>query len=395
MAGKPNILALGSAIFTLALTSALCAQEKPEVVIGSVVASTGPAAGLGIPERNALLLFEDEVSKRADLPFKVRFVTYDDGSDPTRSVSNVRKLIEEDKAHVVICCTTTPSSMAILDTVKEAKTPNMALGSAATIIEPVAERYWTFKTVPTERLMFKRIFGHFKSRGVTKVAFAGLEDSYGESGWLEFERMAKDIGIKIVASERFSRTETNMTPQALRLKQAEPDAVYFHAIPPSANLAHQALARVGYRGVIYHGAGVANRTFLSINPASLEGAYAGVGAVMVYDQLPASNVLKPILDSLVQKYQAKFGDSKADMFTVSGWDSALISIEAMRKASAAGVSPKDIQAFRAKVRDEFEGIKEFAAATGIYTYSSSDHLGLDTRGLFVAVVRNGRFEIAP
>lgn len=116
---------------------------------------------------------------------------------------------------------------------------------------------------------------------------------------------------------------------------------------------------------------------------------------MVYDQLPADNVLKPILDSLVRKYQAKFGDNKADMFTVSGWDSAVISIEAMKRATAAGVPPNDIQAFRAKVRDEFEGIKEFAAATGIYTYSASDHLGLDTRGLFVTVVRNGRFEIAP
>lgn len=42
--------------------------------------------------------------------------------------------------------------------------------------------------------MFKRILDHFKSRGVAQVAFAGLEDSYGESGWLEFEQMAKDKG---------------------------------------------------------------------------------------------------------------------------------------------------------------------------------------------------------
>jgi branched-chain amino acid transport system substrate-binding protein len=363
-------------------------------VIGSVVASTGPASGLGIPERNAINLFEEDLAKRTDLPFRVRFVTYDDSSDPTRSVINVRKLIEDDKAHIVICCTTTPSSMAILDVVKNGKTANMALGSAATIVEPVNERFWTFKTVPTESLMFKRIFDHMKAHGIKKVAFAGLDDSYGDSGKVEFERAAKEYGIQVVASERFSRTDTNFTPQALRLSQADPDAVYLHAIPPSANLVHQALSRVGFRKAIYHGAGVANWTFLGINPSSIEGGLAGVGAVMVYDRIPAENVLKPVLDNLVEKYELKFGGAKPDMFTVSGWDSVLVSIEAMKRAMAAGISPKDIDAFRAKTRDAIETIKEYPAATGVYNYSATDHLGLDTRGMFVAVVHNGRFEIA-
>jgi branched-chain amino acid transport system substrate-binding protein len=385
---------VAAVLILTSITASASAGDKPEVVIGSVVASTGPASGLGIPERNAINLFEEDLAKRTDLPFRVRFVTYDDSSDPTRSVINVRKLIEDDKAHIVICCTTTPSSMAILDVVKNGKTANMALGSAATIVEPVNERFWTFKTVPTESLMFKRIFDHMKAHGIKKVAFAGLDDSYGDSGKVEFERAAKEYGIQVVASERFSRTDTNFTPQALRLSQADPDAVYLHAIPPSANLVHQALSRVGFRKAIYHGAGVANWTFLGINPSSIEGGLAGVGAVMVYDRIPAESVLKPVLDNLVEKYELKFGGAKPDMFTVSGWDSVLVSIEAMKRAMAAGISPKDIDAFRAKTRDAIETIKEYPSATGVYNYSATDHLGLDTRGMFVAVVHNGRFEIA-
>jgi branched-chain amino acid transport system substrate-binding protein len=242
--------------------------------------------------------------------------------------------------------------------------------------------------------MFKRIFDHMKAHGIEKGAFAGLDDSYGDSGKVEFERAAKEYGIQVVASERFSRTDTNFTPQALRLSQADPDAVYLHAIPPSANLVHQALSRVGFRKAIYHGAGVANWTFLGINPSSIEGGLAGVGAVMVYDRIPAENVLKPVLDNLVEKYELKFGGAKPDMFTVSGWDSVLVSIEAMKRAMVAGISPKDIDAFRAKTRDAIETIKEYPAATGVYNYSATDHLGLDTRGMFVAIVHNGRFEIA-
>lgn len=396
MSGIKFGLRAGIAIVVAALllgAEASSAQDKPELVIGSVVSTTGPAAGLGVPERNAILLFEETIAKQTDLPFKVRFIVYDDGSDPTRSVTNVRKLIDEDRVHLVICCTTTPSSMAILETVKNAKIPNMAMASAATVIEPVNERHWIFKTVPTERIMFRRIFDHMKSAGIKKIAFSGLEDSYGESGWVEFQRIAKEYGIEIAASERFARTETNMTPQALRLRQANADAVYVHAIPPSANLMHQALTRVGFKGAIYHGAGVANKAFLGINPASIEGAYAGVGAIMIYDQLPDGHVMKPVLDKFVQLYETKYGKNTTDMFSVSGWDSALVTIEAAKRAAAAGVSPANLEAFRARTRDEIEKITKLVGTTGVFTFTPTDHLGLDLTGLFVAVVKDGRFRL--
>src|SRR5580698_2604131 len=100
---------------------AAIAQEKPELRIAAIIAVTGPASALGAPERNAVELFDKIWSARTDLPFKIKVISYDDGSDPTKSVSLTRKAIEEDKAHIVVCCTTTPGSMAIIDTVSSAK----------------------------------------------------------------------------------------------------------------------------------------------------------------------------------------------------------------------------------------------------------------------------------
>ena len=97
------------------------AADKPEFRIGSVVAMTGPASALGLPEKNALELLQEQIAKDTSLPFTVKFITYDDASDPTKAVNNVRKLITEDQVHVVICCSTTPTSMAILETVTQAK----------------------------------------------------------------------------------------------------------------------------------------------------------------------------------------------------------------------------------------------------------------------------------
>ncbi|MEA3135173.1 MAG: branched-chain amino acid transport system substrate-binding protein, partial [Gammaproteobacteria bacterium] len=190
-------------------------------------------------------------------------------------------------------CTTTPSSMAIVDTVSAAKVTMISMASSAMIIEPASARPFTFKTPTSDRLMLQRTLDYMKRQGIKKIGFFGLEDAYGEGGLKELQIVTKDVGMELAATERFARQDTNFTPQALRLKQAGLDAVYVHAIPPSADLAHEALKRVGYTGPIYHGAGSSINAFVDIGKANVEGAIVGVGALNVYDQIKKDNPLGP------------------------------------------------------------------------------------------------------
>ena len=167
------------------------AAEKPELRIGSVVAMTGPASALGVPEKNALDLLHDQIATDTSLPFTVKFITYDDASDPSKAVNSVRKLITEDNVHVVICCSTTPTSMAIIETVTQAKVPNISLALGQNVIEPVKDRYWVFKTPSTDQLQVQVLVDDMVKRGIKKVAFLGLEDSFGEGGWVALQTVAK------------------------------------------------------------------------------------------------------------------------------------------------------------------------------------------------------------
>ena len=187
----------------LATSTAALAADKPELRIGSVVAMTGPASALGLPEKNAIELLQEQLASDTSLPFTIKFITYDDGSDPTKAVNNVRKLITEDRAHVVICCTTTPTSMAILETVTQAKVPNISLALGQSVIEPVKDRMWIFKTPSTDQLQVTGLVADMVKRGIKKVAFLGLEDSFGEGGWIALQSVAKAKGVEIIASERF------------------------------------------------------------------------------------------------------------------------------------------------------------------------------------------------
>lgn len=388
-----KILSVAAAVAALMISVSAHAADKPELRIGSVVAMTGPASALGLPEKNALELLQEQLAKDTSLPFTVKFITYDDGSDPTKAVNNVRKLITEDRAHVVICCTTTPTSMAILETVTQAKVPNISLALGQSVIEPVQERHWIFKTPSTDQLQVTGLVNDMVKRGIKKVAFLGLEDSFGEGGWIAMQSVAKAKGVEIVASERFSRTDTNFTPQALKVRQSNPGAVYIHAIPPSAALVHQALKRVGYTGPIYHSGGSANNAFIAIGKQDVEGALLGTTPVLVYKDLPDSNPLKPVIAKFAALYEKRFNVPKVDIFPGQSWDAGNITLKAAEEVVKAGVKLDDLDASRAALRDKIEGVKNFVGVGGIFNYSPTDHLGLDHRSTFISVVKNGEFRL--
>jgi branched-chain amino acid transport system substrate-binding protein len=370
------------------------AQTKPEYRIGIVTATTGAASVIAAPAVAAINLLEEKTAADKSLPFTVKFIKYDDASDPTKSVNTVRKLIQDDQVHIVICCTTTPSSLAIAKVVEEAAVTAIAMAASASVVEPVAEKQYMFKTPLTDRLMINYTLDRMQKKGIKTIAFMGLEDAYGEGGWVELKALAEKKGIQIVAAERFARGDTNFAPQALRVLRAKPDAVYFHAIPPSAALAHEALKRVGYAGPIYHGAGAPTNAFLSIGKQAVEGAIVGAIPITVYKDLPASNPIVPVITQFVSEYDARYGEGKAELFATQAWDAVNIALNALKRYAAAG-KPGELAQARKDIRAQVENTKNFIGTHGIFNYSPTDHVGLDTRTTFLVQVRNGRFELLP
>jgi branched-chain amino acid transport system substrate-binding protein len=277
--------------------------------------------------------------------------------------------------------------------VTQAKVPNISLALGQSVIEPVKDRFWIFKTPSTDQLQVAGLVNDMVKRGIKKVGFLGLEDSFGEGGWIALQGVAKAKGVEIVASERFSRTDTNFTPQALKVRQSDPGAVYIHAIPPSSALVHQALKRVGYAGPIYHSGGSANNAFISIGKSDVEGALLGTTPVLVYADLPDSNPLKPVISKFAAQYEKRFNVPSVDIFPGQSWDAVNIAVQAATEAAKAGTKFDDIDASRAALRDKIEGIKNFVGVGGIFNYSPTDHLGLDDRSTFISVVKGGAFRL--
>lgn len=138
-----NTLVQVSAVAVLLGSGAAWAQIK----VGVVVSATGPAASLGIPEKNTFGLMPKEIGGKT-----VEYIVLDDASDTTTAVKNTRKLISEDKVDVIIGSTVTPNSLAMLDVAAESETPMISMAASAAIVGPMdAKRHWVFKTLKMTR----------------------------------------------------------------------------------------------------------------------------------------------------------------------------------------------------------------------------------------------------
>ena len=372
-----------SAVMAIGVASATAQDIK----VGVTLSATGPAASLGIPERNTFQLAPEKIGGR-----KVQWIILDDASDTTAAVKNTRKLIGEDKVDVVIGSTVTPNSLAMVDVVAEAETPMISMAASARIVEPVdAKRRWVFKTPQNDQQMAAVIVSHMLSSGIKNVAYIGFADAYGEGWWNAFSTIAEARGLKIVGNERFQRTDTSVTGQTLKLMAAKPDAILIGGSGTPAALPQKALKERGFTGQIYQTHGVANRDFLRVCGKDCEGTWVPVGPMVVAQQLPDSHPVKKSALEYVRAYDAKFGKDSAVAFGGYAWDAIVL----LRNAIPVALKKAEpgTKEFRAALRDALEGVKDVPGAHGIFNMSPTDHLGLDQRSAVMSQIKDGNFVV--
>ncbi|AKU10249.1 putative amino acid-binding periplasmic (PBP) ABC transporter protein [Azoarcus sp. CIB] len=358
-----------------------------EINVGVTVSATGPAASLGIPEKNTIALLPTTIAGE-----KINYIVLDDASDTTSAVKNVRKLISEDKVDIVLGSTITPNSLAMIDVVAEAATPMISMAASARIVEPMDDKKrWVFKTPQNDAQMSTAIIEHMTNSGVKTVAFIGFSDAYGEGWYEQFAAVADARKLKMVANERFTRTDTSVTGQVLKIMAAKPDAVLIAGSGTPAALPQKAFKERGFTGKIYQTHGVANNDFLRVCGKDCEGTFLPAGPVLVADQLPDSNPVKKSAVEYINKYEAAHGKGSVSTFGAHGWDSGVLLAAAV--PTALKKAKPGTKEFRAALRDALEGLKEVPAAHGIFTMSPNDHLGLDQRARVMVQIQGGAWKL--
>jgi branched-chain amino acid transport system substrate-binding protein len=358
-----------------------------QVKIGVTLSTTGPAASLGIPEKNTIALLPKEIAGKS-----VEYIVLDDASDTSRAVQNTRKLIDENHVDAIIGSTVTPNSLAMLDPVSEGKTPMISLAASAAIISPMdAKRSWAFKTPQNDGLMADAIAEYMEKHGVKSVAFIGFSDAYGENWYNVFSKAADAHHLKLVANERYNRTDASVTGQILKITAANPDAVLIAGSGTPSALPAKALKERGYKGKIYQTHGVANNDFLRVCGKDCEGELLPAGPILVADQLPESNPVKKSSLAYKNAYEKAYGVGSVATFGGHAWDAGQMLERAIPEALKKG--QPGTEAFRVALREALENVKDLPLSHGIMNITTTDHNGLDKRARVIVEISDGKWRL--
>jgi branched-chain amino acid transport system substrate-binding protein len=356
--------------------------------IGAIFSITGPGSSLGIPERDTALMLEADINARGGVrgpdgtrrPLKI--VIYDDASDETKAVLAAKKLIDEDRVTAIVGPTLSGTSLAILDTVQQARVPLVSCAAAVKIVEPVAERTWVFKTPQSDHLIVGVLVDYLRAQGLTRVAWLNVDYAFGQLGWVEFERAAQKAGLTIAANEKFGQKDVDMTAQLTRVKAAAPQAVVVWSIPPSASIATRNHADLGLTAPLFQSHGVGNRKFIELAGGAANGVRFPAGKLLVAEQLADDEPQKAVLLAYARDFEARYGPRNT--FGGHAWDAVQLVVKALGQAGAD----------RAGVRAALETTRNFVGITGVFDFSPADHNGLDRRAATMIQIVDGQWKLA-
>jgi len=371
-------------LVTLAATVA-CSAALADINIGVILPLTGPASGLGIPAKNQIALWPTSIGGE-----KINVTVLDDATDPTNGVKNARRFVTEDKVDLLVGSVATPVGVAIADVALETKTPQLAL---TPIGLPAGKDAYTFRMPQSNTVMATAIINHMQKQGVKTVGFLGYTDAYGEQ-WLQaFTPLAEKAGIKITGVERFARTDTSVTAQALKLVSGNPDAMLIVASGSGAAMPHRGIVERNFKGKIYQTHGAASKDLMRVGGKDVEGSFVVGGPVIAPYQLPDSNPSKKLAVAFADKYDKAYGVGTHNQFAGHAHDVVVVLEKAIPLAlkKAKPGTPE----FRTALRDAFETMGRTVVAHGTLNWTKEDHWGytLDT-GVMLKVV-DGQFTVAP
>jgi branched-chain amino acid transport system substrate-binding protein len=370
-------------LVAVAITALSSTAALADINIGVSLALTGPGSGLGIPMQNQFKLFPQTIAGE-----KVNLIILDDATDPGKGAANARRFVTEDKVDMIIGSCITAVAAAMSDIASEAGTVQLA-GSPVGL--PPGKDKWVFRLPQSNTVMGHAVVEHMKKQGIKTIGFLGYTDAYGEQWLKESAPLLEKAGIKVVATERFARTDPSVTPQALKITAANPDAVLIVASGSGAAMPHMAMVERGFKGKIYQTHAAATQDLMRVGGKAVEGAFVVSGPAVIAEQLPDSHPSKAVAIDFVQKYEKSVGAGLRNQFAGHAYD-AQITLEKIVPMALKKGKPGTPE-FRAALRDSMETMGRTIFSHGVMNWTASDHWGFTNETGVMLKVVDGKFRV--
>jgi branched-chain amino acid transport system substrate-binding protein len=372
----------------LALVLAACgalltaARAEDTINVAAIYATSGPASIYGGPAEKALRMMIDNLPNKSIDGKPVKLTVYDTEGNSTKAAQLFRRAAETDEAVLIFGPSTSGESLAIAPIANQMKVPTISNGGAEGITKPVTP--YMFAVGPTDRLMVEAIIASIKEHGWKKIAVLYSMDGYGQSGGTISQELVKSSGLDLVAVETFASQDTNMTPQLLRIRDKDPDAIILWSANPGPTIVARNAVEMGLKKPILVSTANATIGFINQTGAAANGIIATTLPVVAPEALADSDPRKAIIQRFNKQYMDKYG-LPADQASGLGFDNFLL-LEAAVKSIKGPVT-------RESMRTAIENIK-MCGANGCRQMRPDDHRGLTKDSIVMMQIKDGGFVAA-
>src|SRR5215475_808649 len=212
----------------LSLCTFVPALGQATTKIGVITSLTGSMAAFGEAHKNGYAIALDEINAKGGvLGKKIELDFYDDQSKPDQAVQGVSKLVDQDGVPIILGSYSSESTKAIVGSVSQRETPLIIPTATADNVMD-SKSPWVFRICAGANDYATTTIAFLKANGAPKTMAIVYENTnFGQSNMKAMTLAAKEAGINLVAVESYEAKSPDYKAVLQRVKQANPDVIYF------------------------------------------------------------------------------------------------------------------------------------------------------------------------
>lgn len=360
---------IAAPVFAGGNSEASSSAASGTITIAFIGNTTGDYAMYGVPVRNSVVMFFEQLNAAGGINGKqIKLLEYDDKADGTESI-NAYNLAKANGATAIIGSVLSGASIALSDVTYDDNMPQISASATnpkLTVMDPDDPKSEVktnvFRSCFLDPFQGEKMaqYASQKYGAKTIAIFYENGSDYSEAIVQGVESQLAACGLKVVAKEAFATGDVDYKAQMTNIAAANPDVVLMPIYYGEAGRAITALRAAGCKAKIIGGDGFGSvKNYASA--ADLEGTIYMSG----YAPGTAS------VAQFEADYKAKYNEEVPNMFAPLAWDASLIMSEALKTAEGKGLKAGTAE-YKQAIIDAIKGMNAFPGITGSYTFNATN-----------------------
>jgi branched-chain amino acid transport system substrate-binding protein len=318
------------------------------IAVGEYASLTGSEASFGRSSHNGTQLAIDELNKTGGVLGKqIRLITEDTQSKEGESSTVVSKLVSRDRVVAVLGEVASGRSMEAAPICQQNKIPMISPSSTNPDVTKRGDYIFRVCFLDSFQgdVLARFSLNTLKAKRVAILSDVAAPYSVGLAQY--FKESYTRRGGQVVSEQKYSSRDKDFNAQLTAIKTANPEAIFVPGYYQEAGLIIRQARQLGIQVPLFGGDGWEAPELLQIAGQAAEGTY--------YSTHFSPESTDPAVQKFVQAYKAKFNNEVPDAMAALGYDSALVLVDAIKRAGSTD---------GAKIRDALAATKDFPGATG-------------------------------